>query len=332
MTSTQQSTSQHNIRFQKGVLLIGVFLFVIKLIAWWITDSVAVYSDALESIVNIVAGSIALYSLYLSSLPRDANHPYGHGKAEFISSAIEGSLIIVAAVLIVIKAFTSLKETSEVTHIDIGIILIIVAGSTNYVMGFLAVKKGKASKSLALEATGKHLISDTYTTLGIVVALVLIKWTGLFWIDGIVSLLLAFVIGIMGYRILRRSIAGVMDEADSELLEEVVAHINARRIDEWVDLHNLRIIKYGPVLHLDCHLTVPFYYHVQAAHILVDELEKSTREKFGHSVELFVHLDPCQPFSCKLCQLKNCPERKEKMTSILEWNIHNISANKQHRL
>ena len=332
MSSKQLNPQQQNVRFQRGVLLVGVCLFLIKIAAWVLTDSVAIYSDALESIVNIVAGAIGLYTLYLSSLPRDANHPYGHGKAEFISSALEGSLIVVAAVLITVKAITSLKDPEVLYHLDYGILLISFAGVVNLFMGISAVRKGKQSKSIALEASGKHLITDTYTTAGIIVALVLIHFTDIIWIDGIVSLILAFIIGIVGYKILRRSIAGVMDEADKDLLSEVVEHINKNRIDDWVDLHNLRIIKYGPILHLDCHLTVPFYYSVKEAHYLVDKLENSTREKFGSKVELFVHLDPCQPFSCALCSLQNCAERKEPTKEKINWTVENISANKQHRL
>jgi cation diffusion facilitator family transporter len=329
MTKRTETPQLESMRFQKSVLVIGVGLFVVKFIAWWITDSVAVFSDALESIVNVIAGAIGLYSLYLSTLPRDKNHPYGHGKAEFLSAALEGSLIIVTAVLITFEAIHQFKHPEELRNLDYGIYIVAFAGLVNFIMGILSVRKGKKNNSLALYSGGKHLITDTYTTIGIVVALFLIQQTGMIWIDGVISLILAVIIGVTGYRILRRSIAGMMDEADDQLLEQVVEHMNNNRLDAWVDLHNLRIIKYGSVLHLDCHLTVPYYYSIQQANELVKQLEKKIREHFGNSIELFVHLDPCQSFSCQLCSLE-CAVRKMEFVKKVDWTVKNSSKDKQH--
>jgi cation diffusion facilitator family transporter len=321
-----------NFRFQRWILLIGFLLFAIKLWAWLLTDSVAVFSDTLESIVNIVAGAIGLYSLYLSAMPRDENHPYGHGKAEFISAAIEGTLISVAAVLIAIKAIANLWHPMHLSELDWGMLLIFITGFTNFVLGRIAISKGRKNKSLALESSGKHLVTDMYSTMGVVLALFIIEISGILWIDTAVSLALSLIIGFMGYTILRKSIAGMMDEADEELLEQILNHINEIRIPDWIDIHNLRVIKYGSILHIDCHLTVPYYYHVNQAHELVDLLERKTREKFGSSMELFVHLDACEEFSCALCVKQDCEFRRESFRTKLDWTVKKISLNQKHRI
>lgn len=332
MTAPKHNTQKANVHFQIYIIVLGVVLLLIKSIAWYLTDSIAVFSDALESIVNVLAGSITLYSLYLSSLPRDFEHPYGHGKAEFISSAIEGTLISIAAILIAVKALTNIIEPEPLQHLDYGILLITITGIVNLIAGTLSVKKGKKSNSVALIAGGKHLLTDTYSTIGVVIALILVKITGLTWVDTVISLLLALIIGYTGYKIIRQALAGMMDAADEELLKEVVNHVCANRKEQWIDIHNFRIIKYGAVLHVDCHLTVPYYFDVKQAHEIVEELEEIKRDKFGDSLELFVHIDPCKEFSCAICALHNCPVRKNTFIKQIPWTVENISKNKQHKL
>ncbi len=134
------------------------------------------------------------------------------------------------------------------------------------------------------------------------------------------------------YRILRRSVAGIMDEADMELLERVVQVLNANRRENWIDLHNLRVIKYGSVLHVDCHLTVPWYFTVREAHHEIDELAKLIRKDFGESLELFVHSDGCMPFSCRICYKAHCKERQHPFEKKITWTLENISQNKKHSL
>ena len=143
MINAQNLAAKENYQFQKIVAVVGVLLFVIKFIAWYITDSVAVLTDALESVINVVSGFIGLYSLYLSSLPRDENHPYGHGKVEFISASIEGTLISVAGVVIIYEAILNLQHPKVISSLDYGIYLIAVTAVVNYIVGMIAVKKGK---------------------------------------------------------------------------------------------------------------------------------------------------------------------------------------------
>jgi cation diffusion facilitator family transporter len=322
--------AQQNIRIQTWVAILSVVLLVTKLIAYYLTSSVAVLTDALESIVNVVAGFFGLFSLYISAKPRDSDHPYGHGKIEFVSSAVEGSMIILAGILILYESIKNLINPSPLHQLDVGIILIGVAGFLNFLAGTISVRYGKKNNSLALQASGKHLLSDTYSTAGIMVGLILIHFTNLIWIDSAVAIVFSFIILYTGYKIIRSSLAGIMDETDRDLLEKMVTVLNANRTPNWIDLHNLRIIKYGSILHLDCHLTVPWYLNVHEAHKEIDRLAELVRKEFGESLELFVHSDGCLDFSCKICDKQDCPVRKHAFEHRIEWTVKNISTNQKH--
>ncbi len=320
-----------NYQVQKKLTAIVTILFAIKIVAWYLTNSVAILTDALEYTINVVSGFIGLYSLYLSSQPKDQNHPYGHGKVEFLSAAVEGTLMIVSSFLIVYEAINNLKHPHTILKLDYGIYLIAFTAIINYLIGFYSIKKGKLNNSLALTAAGKHMQSDTYATVGIVIGLVLMYITNLSWIDSVVALIFALIILIAGYKILRTSIAGIMDEADDELLKKLVALFQKSREENWIDLHNLRIIKYGGTLHLDCHLTVPWFLNVHQAHHEIDKLDKLVKDNFGESVELFVHTDGCLDFSCKICSKSDCSVRKHDYIKTIDWTVENISSNNKHK-
>lgn len=326
------STAKQNLRVQKIVVAIALLLFAIKIVAWYITGSIAVLTDALESTVNVVAGIIGLYSLHVSAKPRDTDHPYGHGKAEFLSAAVEGALITVAGIVIIYEAINNLLHPHSIRSIDYGLILVGATALINYLAGAYCVTMGQRNNSLALVASGKHLQSDTWSTLGIIVGLGLMLITKLVWIDSVVAILLALFIMYTGYRIVRSSLAGIMDEADKAILEKVVTMLNNNRSVNWIDLHNLRIIKYGSVLHMDAHLTVPWYLNVHEAHREIDSLAQLVKNEFGESVELFVHSDGCLDFSCHICSKEDCTVRKHPFVQRVDWTVENISANSKHQL
>lgn len=321
-----------NIYVQRIITIVAVVLFLIKIFAWYITNSVSILTDAMESTVNIISAVVGFYSLYLSAHPKDKNHPYGHGKVEFLSAAFEGLLILAAGMLIIYEALVNLRHPHELKKLDFGIVLIAFTAVINYALGSWAVKVAKKNNTLALLASGKHLQTDTYSTIGIVVGLVLISVSGLTWLDGVLAIGFSLLIIYTGMKIIRSSLSGIMDEADETLLKELVSYLNENRKENWVDLHNLRIIKYGSVLHLDCHLTVPWYLNVHEAHIAVDELSKMIRDKYGDSVELFVHTDGCLEFSCKICIKENCAVRQHAFVKRVNWDAENISENKKHEV
>lgn len=325
-------TGRENLRIQKWVVTAGVCLFLIKTVAYFLTHSVAILTDALESTVNVIAGFIGLYSLYVAAKPKDEDHPYGHGKAEFLSAAVEGTLIGVAGVMIIYEAVKKLLHPQPLQKLDYGIILIAFTALANFIMGVYSVRQGKKNNSLALVASGKHLQSDTWSTLGIITGLSLIYFTGLTWLDGAVAILFALLLIFTGYHILRDSIAGIMDEADKELLLKMVDLLNKHRHENWIDLHNLRVIKYGGQLHVDCHLTVPWYFNVREAHHEIDELSNLIRQEFGDSLELFVHSDGCLDFSCSICTKKDCTVRQRPFAQQVPWTLENLPLNQKHQL
>lgn len=324
------NTAAINLRMQKWVTAVSLLLFAVKVSAWFITHSVAILTDALESIVNIIAAFIGLYSLQVAARPRDEDHPYGHGKAEYISAGIEGVLIVSAGIIIIYKAIRNIYFPSQVHDLDWGILLVVFSAVINYITGEICERTGKKNKSLALTASGRHLKTDTITTLGIVAGLVLLYFTQLAWLDSGVAILFAIIIIFTGLQILRSSAEGIMDKADLQLLKEVVAKLEENRRDNWIDLHNLRILKYGHVLHLDCHLTVPWYLNVVEAHEEVEHLSRIVRDNFGESVELFVHTDPCLDFSCAICSKADCHVRQQPFQKKITWTMENVLSNKKH--
>jgi cation diffusion facilitator family transporter len=325
-------SARQNLRIQKWVAAVSVILLVVKFAAYYTTHSVAILTDALESIVNVSAGFIGLYSLYVSAKPRDREHPYGHGKVEFLSAAIEGTMIGAAGAIILYKAVQHLLHPVVLKEIDYGILLVGITAIINFITGFLCLRTGRKNNSAALIASGHHLQSDTWSTVGIIAGLGLLYFTGLPWIDSAVAIGFGFFIIWTGYRIVRSSVAGIMDEADMQLLNRMVAALNANRRENWIDMHNLRVIKYGSVLHLDCHVTVPWYQTVLEGHQEIEVLGDLVRREFGESLELFVHTDPCLPFSCRICTKHNCNVRRHAFEKQIEWTLDNISTNKKHEL
>jgi cation diffusion facilitator family transporter len=325
--------AKENYLFQKIVVIVGTALFIIKVIAWQLTQSIAILTDTLESVINIAAGLFSLYSLYISSKPKDRDHPYGHGKIEFISAGIEGSLITVAGILIIYESIIGFFNIHEIRKLDFGILLIVITGLVNYILGIAAIKKGKKNKSLALISGGEHLKSDTYSTIGLTLGLFVIYFFKIYWLDSIIALIFALIIIYTGSKIIRKSLAGIMDEADEELIVQLVETLNKHRNPNWIDIHNVRFIKYGGSLHLDCHLTLPWYFNVREAHRELDNLKKIIIDNFGNSFEMFVHVDDCcETISCKICKKANCPYRKYLFNKEILWTKENIEIDKHHKL
>ncbi|MCA6466594.1 MAG: cation transporter [Chitinophagaceae bacterium] len=324
--------AQQNLRLQQYITVGSVFLLLAKLAAYWLTHSLAILTDALESIVNVIAGFVGLYSLYVAAKPRDRDHPYGHGKAEFVSAAVEGTLIVAAGILIIYATINDFITPRTIHQVDTGCWIIAGTALMNYFGGMLCLRQGKKNNSLALQASGHHLQMDSYSTLAVLGGLLIMLFTKLWWIDKIIALMMSVLIMYNGYTIIRKSLAGIMDEADKQLLERFIQLLNKSRKKEWIDLHNLRVIQYGDQLHIDCHLTLPWYMNLHEAHREIDALSVLIQSKMGNSIELFVHTDGCMPFSCTVCSIENCQVRQEPMKNRQEWNLDNILSNEKHRL
>ena len=325
-----QTSSRSNYQMQLWALILGIALMAIKFIAWWFTNSNAVLSDALESIINVVAGAFALYSLVIAAQPRDHNHPYGHGKIEFVSAGFEGALIFLAGISIIGKAIYNLQFPQPIGALDIGVILTVVTGGFNYMMGIYLERRGRKVESTIMVASGKHLQSDAWSSLGLIIGLGLVWATGWYVLDSVIAILFALLIIYTGYGLVRSAMAGIMDETDTALVAEIVEQLQAHRSPHWIDIHNLRVIKYGAHLHIDCHMTVPWYFTTREAHQEVEALERLANDNRENPVELFIHIDPCMPNSCPLCMKEDCAYRKHVFEKRVEWTMENVVVNERH--
>jgi cation diffusion facilitator family transporter len=297
--------------------------------AYLLTGSNFVLTDAAESIVNVLASAFAFFSIYLAAQPRDENHPYGHGKIEYFSVFIEGSLIGIAAITIIIKSIYSIIYPHAIHDLLIGAAIIGATGIINGSLGYYMIGKGKSLPSITIEADGRHLLTDMITSIGLVVGLLLIYFTKILWLDSTLSILVGLYILYSAYKLVRRSVSGLMDEADFGVVNEVINVLNEKRRDSWIDIHNFRAQKYGNELHIDCHLTLPNYFDLNRVHLevkLVDELINKEVTK----TELFIHTDPCIPECCHYCSMPNCPIRSEAKTEDIAWTLDKIIRNKKH--
>ena len=319
------------IRLQAWLVGLGVLLMGGKLLAWQLTGSHAILSDAAESLVNVLAGGFTWYSLVLSARPRDLNHPYGHGKIEFLAAGIEGALLALAGLLIVANATVGLFEKHELKALDWGLTITAVAGAINFGLGSWARKRAAKTHSLPLEAGGKHLQADGYTTAGLLMGLGLVWLTGWNWLDALVALLFGLFLCYTAWGILQPSMAGIMDEADEQLLGRVAEVLQQNRQADWVDFHNMRMIRYGRMLHVDAHLTLPRYYSVEQAHEAMDRIDKLVTAEFGRQMEFFIHVDPCLPIGCGICSKTDCPVRSIPFAASLDWELPLLMQNKKHQ-
>jgi cation diffusion facilitator family transporter len=311
-------------------VVIGILITITKFTAFYLTNSNAILTDALENIINIVAGIFAYFSILLAAKPRDANHPYGHGKVEFFSVGFEGALIIFAGASILYQSLESIINSRTIQYIEQGILLTGVAGLANFFLGRYMIRNGKKLKSITLEADGKHLLSDSYTSLGVIAGLLIVKWTGIFILDSILSIGLGIYILGSGYKLIRKSISGLMDEVDTELIEQIVKILQQNRQRDWIDVHHLRAQKYGAEIHIDCHVTLPYYYDLNQMHEIVKNIERMIEEKSQTRVEISVHVDPCIFECCHYCGMLACPVRAEAQTKTIEWNMENVMRNEKH--
>ncbi len=301
-----------------------------KFSAYFITGSNAILTDAAESIVNVIASSFAFYSIYLSTQPKDENHPYGHGKVEFFSAFVEGVLICLAGVIIILKSGHDLIYPNKLKQLYDGAIIIGITGLINTIVGYYLINTGKKNKSITLEADGKHLLTDAISSAGLVVGIVLIVLTEISWLDSAISIALGFYIVFNGYRLTRRSVGGLMDESNIELVKDIVQILQNNRNDSWIDIHNLRAQQYGADLHIDCHVTLPYYFDLNSVHQQISDIDKLINVNGEHQTELFIHADPCLPNCCNYCKMKDCPVRKEAFRQEIVWNMDNVTKNQKH--
>jgi cation diffusion facilitator family transporter len=313
-------------------LAIGILLLIIKFFGYYLTNSTAILSDALESIVNVVTALTALFAIHMSSRPADETHPYGHGKVEFFSSGFEGLLIGIAGVIIIYKAVEGLLLKPEVVQLTLGLVLITIAGIVNATLGLYLIRKGKATKSATLRASGYHVLSDAYTSLGVIVGLFLVKLTGIWWLDQVTAGVIGFHISWQSYGLVKESVARLMDSADAETLKKIVTLLQKNRRPEWIVPHRLRAWYSGADLFIDLHLFMPYYWSLQDVHTAEHEIHDIMQEAFIEPVEVIVHTEPCIPESCHICSMNDCPVRQHAQTQKYKWNIALLTGELTHQI
>ena len=323
---------KEKIRAIQLVLLVGILLTIVKFVAYYLTFSAAILTDALESIINVVASFFALYSVHFASKSKDTDHPYGHGKIENISAGFEGGLILLAGILIMYEAVLNVLLHHTVQRANAGLLIILASALVMFFLGKFISEKGKKYHSLSMQADGKHLLTDVYTSIGLVIGLGLIWLTKLNWIDSVLAIFYSSLIIYTGYKLIRQSLDGLMDKIDFETMAEIVVVLNNNREKEWIDIHNMRIQKFGSHLHIDCHVTLPWYEDLAFTHLQMESIADLLNAHFENRAEFFIHPDPCKPTACKLCQVSDCKERKHSFDKKMEWTMENILENKSHGL
>lgn len=311
MDAAGTAAREERIRLRAGLLslVVGTALLGAKFFAYRLTGSTAVLSDALESIINVVAAAFAIGGLLFAGRPADRSHPYGHGKIEFFSAVFEGGLITFAAILIVYEAVHSLIVGIEVRKPDLGLAIVFGAGLINAALGWFLVRTGTRYRSLTLVADGQHVLSDFWTSAGVTVGLLLVMATGIDVFDPLVALVVGVNLGFTGWRLVRHAAGGLLDEEDSELLGRIVAAINANLISGIIRVHYLRAIRAGRFTHVDAHLVVPEFWSVEQAHELADAFEARVIQALPFDGEIAFHTDPCRRAYCAHCEVEACPIR-----------------------
>lgn len=306
-------------------LFVGLLIFVIKIVAYLLTNSSAIFSDAAESVVHILATGMVLYSIILSSRPPDESHLYGHGNIEYFSAGIEGLLIIIAAITIIYFAVSDLIIGATPTQLDTGTILIGSAGIINSFLGYWIIKKGKQTNSLALIADGKHILTDAYTSLGVIIGLILVMITNIYIIDPIIAIIVASNIIFTGYKLMRESIGGLMMETDNLLLNKITESLITNKKPYHIDIHQLRFWRSSDYVFIDFHLTLPYFFNIQQAHDIEENIMKTLSSSIKYS-QIRTHFDYCEPYLCKYCEYEECTVRGEKFSNKIHWDSQKLLA------
>jgi cation diffusion facilitator family transporter len=301
------------IRLRAGLvsLVVATLMLAAKYQAYRMTRSAAVLSDALESIVNVVAAVFALGGLIFAGRPADRNHPYGHGKIEFFSAAFEGGLIAFASVVIVYEAIRSLVAGPEVQQIGAGVLIVFGSGLVNLALGVYLVRTGRRYASLTLVADGQHVLADVWTSGGVIIGLGLVHLTGRVWLDPLAALLVALSLMWTGFRLVRHAAGGLLDEEDPMLLNRVLAALQRYVGGGVIRVHHLRAIRSGRFQHVEAHLVVPEFWSVERAHDLSEDVAARIMRDLGVEGEMVFHTDPCHRIYCAVCDLGECPIRRE---------------------
>lgn len=290
-------------------LVVSVLLLAIKFAAFFLTQSAAIFSDAVESIANVLGASVAFYALLVAHDPADDDYPYGHGKIEFLSAMFEGSMVLLAGIFILFRTIDAIahREWVQDQSVDLGLWLVALALLVNGGVGLFLVRTGKRQGSMTLEADGKHLLSDALTSVAVLIALGLVRLTGWWYFDPLTALLIGGYIAWMGSGLMRRSAAGLLDRQDSrdrQLLTAILdSHLGpAGKEPRLCAYHKLRHRHTGRQHWIEFHLQVPKRQSVEDAHALAGQIETEIEAALGEA-DATAHVEPCLAADCPNCRI-----------------------------
>jgi cation diffusion facilitator family transporter len=276
-----------------GSILVGTVVLALKYAAYHLTGSIALYSDALESIINVVTALAAFMAVRMSAAPPDANHPYGHHKVEYFSAVLEGVLIIVAALMILRESYYGFLSPRVLDAPRIGLALNGVAALVNAFWSWILIREGRRLRSPALAADGRHLLTDVVTSFGVLAGLLLVPVTGLHQLDPALAALVALNILWSGWGLMKESIGGLMDEAVPEKVLVQIREVIAGNADGAIEAHDLRTRHAGRMTFIDFHLVVPGGMSVTDAHEICDRLERALKAKVEDAM-ITIHVEPAE--------------------------------------
>lgn len=275
-------------------ILAAVSTIALKFIAWKMTGSVGLLSDAIESCVNLVAAVVALIMISISERPADEGHAFGHSKAEYFSSAIEGSMIIVASFSIISAAVPRIINPQPIENVGVGLMVSFGASLINLVVALILIKNGKKNKSITLEADGKHLMTDVWTSAGVLVSIGLVRLTGWLVLDGVVAVLVALNILWAGYSLIKRSAMGLMDSTVSEAdLKKITDYLDSYKA-QGIEYHSLLTRQSGQRIFVIVHILIPGNKTIQEGHDIAENIEKGIRKSFDSPITVVTHLEPLE--------------------------------------
>jgi len=304
----------------------GICVLGLKYLSFLLSGSVALKSDAIESIVNVVAAVFALGAVIFAGKPADKDHPYGHGKIEHFSAAFEGGLISLAAVFILIEAAKGLLYGVELKDLGKGLAVNLLAGALNGLLGWFLLTQGRKRRSKALEADGHHILSDFWTTIGIAVGLLAVKLTGLKWVDPVMAMVVGLLLARTGFRLVKESSQALLDVEDPEVLGKVLDSMNRVRPWDIIALHEMRTFRSGRYTHVDVHMVVPEYYPVRQAHDLCEDFGKRALLDGNIEGEVHTHVDPCGRLYCDRCPAECCTIRRAPKTARTTFILEEATA------
>ncbi|HBF12050.1 MAG TPA: cation transporter [Deltaproteobacteria bacterium] len=302
-------------------LLMAVVILALKFLAYIFTGSVALKSDAMESVVNVASAFFTVGPILFADRPADKSHPYGHGKIEYFSAAFEGGLISLASILILYEAASAWIEGPHVKELGSGIWLNLGAGTLNGLLGWWLLRAGRKNNSKAIEADGHHVLSDFYTTLGLAGGLIIVKMTGYYWLDSALAAAIGLFLAYTGFKLIRESSNALLDHEDPELIGRLVETLQQTRPLDVIEVHALRTFRSGRYTHVDIHVSMPEFYSLEKAHDLVDAFGEKTLSSLNLEGEFHAHLDPCRQLYCKNCPVSPCPIRQAPFVEIKPFSL-----------